>query len=715
MMTNMKRWLSMLLAAMLLTTLIPAALSEDAAWEASLPDVTAAPVDAAVPAEAGEVELDLGDDAPQASDESALSPEIVELELAEGMEMTLEQVPEKACAYARTVSDPTVVYADAALAEPVFSLQSSEPVLVVERLGELVRATFTCVDGDVEGYVLASDIAEMSPEQTDKLLDDIALIGYVTLYQDDVDWPLPIVTTGVDLAAADFTRQGNDTEFVVQGKTITARMVGDHSDCWSWARALYKIIWGVKFDSTFVGTPATGHNLIRNLTDEERQLTGANLKRFLAQSELGCTLRICSCPRNCSNIDHDGCSKHEKHSLIVVSVDDNGFVVMDNVTGNGTDRYDTRYYTYENFAKHWAKYKMIKYIKWPNAPEYDKSKDLAEAGVKPESVSLSETSIIMRAEQSLPLTATVLPENAADRSVTWTSSDPFVAYMDNGSLMAVASGKTTVTATTANGLTAIAEVAVVDKDYKATGVTLDQTGTVYLNVGGTLQLNATVSPAYANPEVAWKSSNKKVATVSSTGLVTAKKAGTATIAVRTASKKTAKVKVKVLKGDSAGSVTLDQTGTVSLNVGETLKLNATVTPANAKTALKWKSSKAKVATVSSDGTVTAVKAGTATIAVMTSNKKVAKVKVKVEDPNAPTGVTLNQTGTVTLKPGETLQLTATLTPDTAQTTLKWKSSKKKVATISQSGLVTAKGTGTCTVGVVTANGKYAKVKIKVKK
>ncbi|MBR2700289.1 MAG: Ig domain-containing protein [Clostridia bacterium] len=768
---NMKRWIAMILMACLMTAMSPAALPEGEAVEAveiveaaepaeaaeaAEPDepaeaaepaepaepvepaeaaeapvadaapvadvtfdevseeVAAAPVDDFVCLEAEEMDLAALDEA-QGEDPAAATDEAVDIaEVAEvGAELVLEELPGEPYAYAWTLNEGTQVCRDDGMTDVIHTLASGEAVLVAERLEGLDQVAFNTLEGVVEGYVAAADLRELDAQETENLLDLLAGFDALALYRDDINWPLPPEARNSFLAAADFERLSNDTQYVVQGKTITANMVGDHSDCWSWARALYKIIWGVKFDNNFVGEPVTGHSLIRNLTDEERQLTGENLRRFMKQSVPGCTLRICSCPRNCSNIDNDGCPKHEKHSLMVIEIGDEGFVVMDNMTGSGDHKYSTRYYTYDNFAKHWAKYKMVKYIKWPNAPEFDKTRDL---GVKPESVTLSETSVTVRAEQTYALNATVMPENAEDKTLTWTSSDPFVAYMDNsGNLVSVGTGKTTITATTTNGINASAEVTVVPKDYKATGVSLDQTGTVYVKLGSTLQLNASVAPAYANPDVAWKSSKKKVAAVSKTGLVTPRKTGTTTVTVTTASKKKAKVKVKVVKGTAAGKVTLDKTGVVEMKVGETLKLNATVSPATNNPALKWKSSKSKVAAVSQDGTVTAKQAGTAVIGVMTANKKKAKVKIKVVDTNAPSAVTLDKTGIVEMKVGETLKLNATLSPESAQTALKWKSTKKKVAAVSQDGTVTAKKPGTATVGVVTSNKKKAKVKIRVTK
>jgi uncharacterized protein YjdB len=144
-----------------------------------------------------------------------------------------------------------------------------------------------------------------------------------------------------------------------------------------------------------------------------------------------------------------------------------------------------------------------------------------------------------------------------------------------------------------------------------------------------------------------------------------------------------------------------------------LQLNAVMSPATAQSKLKWKSSNKRVASVNANGVVTAHIPGKATITVTTRNKKKARVKVKVYDPYLPSSVKLNVSGTQTLKVLNKLQLEAALSPDTAQSAIKWKSSNKKVATVSSKGKVKAVGKGTATITVKTSNGKKAKIKIKV--
>ena len=151
----------------------------------------------------------------------------------------------------------------------------------------------------------------------------------------------------------------------------------------------------------------------------------------------------------------------------------------------------------------------------------------------------------------------------------------------------------------------------------------------------------------------------------------------------------------------------------TLVIGKKLTLKATVKPADAETTLKWTSSNRKVATVSQKGVVKAVAKGKATITVETANGLKATCKITVKAPE-PTSVSLNRTGTVTLKIGKKLKLKATLKPKNAETTLTWESSNEDVAFVSNKGVVLALKKGTATIKVRTANGKTAKVRIRVK-
>ncbi|MBR2778364.1 MAG: Ig-like domain-containing protein, partial [Prevotella sp.] len=154
---------------------------------------------------------------------------------------------------------------------------------------------------------------------------------------------------------------------------------------------------------------------------------------------------------------------------------------------------------------------------------------------------------------------------------------------------------------------------------------------------------------------------------------------------------------------------------VIINKGETVQLNAKLSPDNASSTLKWISARKSIAKVNANGVVTGVKEGSTKITVTTANKKKSAITVKVVDPYKPTKVTLTEGKKAAMKVGETLQLGYDLTPNSAKTTVKWSSSKKAVASVDKNGLVTAKKTGTAKITVTTANKKKATITITVRK
>ena len=245
-----------------------------------------------------------------------------------------------------------------------------------------------------------------------------------------------------------------------------------------------------------------------------------------------------------------------------------------------------------------------------------------------------------------------------------------------------------------------------------TTVTLSHKGTVQLALNATLQLTATVTPEAA---VTWKSSKKSVATVDEKGLVTPHKPGKATITAK-AGGKTAKVTVKVFDPAKPTKLTINQGKKATLDIDRTLKLTAKLQPATAKSALTFKSSKPKVASVDESGLVKPLKEGTTKITVTAAaNKKVkATITVKVVDPYKPTKVSITNGKSASLLPGESLKLGTTLSPSTAKSTLTFKSSKPKIASVNASGKITALKKGTAKITVTANNNKKAKTTFTVK-
>lgn len=310
--------------------------------------------------------------------------------------------------------------------------------------------------------------------------------------------------------------------------------------------------------------------------------------------------------------------------------------------------------------------------------------------VSTESITLDKTSLSLVVGETAQLTATVKPDDATDKNVAWASSDESVAKVSNGKVTAVKSGKATITAKCGDK---IAECAVT-VTVPTGSVTLDKT-TLSLAVGETEQLTATVKPDDATDKnVTWTSSDESVAKVVN-GKVTAVKSGKATITAKCGGK-TAECAVTVTV--PTGSVTLDKTS-LSLAVGETVQLTATVKPDDATDKnVAWTSSDESVATVA-NGKVTAVKAGNATVTAQCGGKT-AKCIVTVIVPV--TSVTLDKSSLI-LAVGETSVLTATVKPDNAtDKTISWSSSDPSVVKV-DNGKLTALKVGTAVVSVIAAN------------
>ena len=320
-------------------------------------------------------------------------------------------------------------------------------------------------------------------------------------------------------------------------------------------------------------------------------------------------------------------------------------------------------------------------------------KEPEQAIISVESVTLDPESATIPVDGKVVITASVLPEDATFRTIAWKSSDPAVAAVYNGTVLGVAEGTATITATVGDQ-TATCSVSVTEKIVLVTSVTLDKTE-LTLEVGFSETLTATVFPEDATDKtVTWSSTNNSVASVTG-GVVTARKEGVTTIKA-TAGGITATCTVTVPHVYvPVESISLNKTET-TIAVGGSETLEATIDPINADEEVTWSSSNETIATVD-NGVVVAVAEGIAIITAKAGDKSasctvtVTHVMVPVES------ITLNKTET-SIPEGGFEVLVATVLPENADIkTVNWSSSDLTIATVNLDGKVKALAAGTAII------------------
>ena len=353
-----------------------------------------------------------------------------------------------------------------------------------------------------------------------------------------------------------------------------------------------------------------------------------------------------------------------------------------------------------------------------------------EIPVQTVALSFTELSLKVGERGELP-TATVTPDNASDKSISWASDNEAVAKIEDGSVVGVSSGTTQLIASSVNGKTAALQVVVTQQPQQPQVVPVQSVtvtpASITAKVGDApVQLTATVLPANAtSPTVSWKSNNEEVVKVDSNGKVTIIAAGETTIEAK-AGEKTFTVQVKVEAQAPTPipvqSVTVTP-ASITAKVGDApVQLTATVLPANATSpTVSWQSANEQVVKVDSNGKVTIIAAGETTIEAK-AGEKTFTVQVKVEaapqQPQQPQVVPVQSVtvipASITAKEGDApVQLTATVLPANATSpTVSWQSDNEQVVKVDSNGKVTIIGAGETTIAAK-AGEKSFTVQVKV--
>lgn len=308
-------------------------------------------------------------------------------------------------------------------------------------------------------------------------------------------------------------------------------------------------------------------------------------------------------------------------------------------------------------------------------------------------ISLNFEEAFIYTNEKTVIIPTVTPIDADNKAVTYMSSDPSVATVDEyGVVTGISGGSAIILVTTVErGLVASCKITVYE--FVTSVEILDKQP--YINKGVTRRLKAEVKPDTAtNTGVVWESSRPDIVSVDTKGNITAVNYGTAVITATAADGSGVYDTYSLTVVKPVEKITVDPSS-VTILEGQEIQINATVTPADATfTEVDWTSSNEEVARVDFNGTITGVKTGICYVyATSTDGNNIqGKVKVTVKPAVPATDVVIN-TDKMVLLPGQTQAAVARLKPSKSTDGVEWVSGDPTVATVDKNGIVTAKGQG----------------------
>ncbi len=326
-----------------------------------------------------------------------------------------------------------------------------------------------------------------------------------------------------------------------------------------------------------------------------------------------------------------------------------------------------------------------------------------------ESLTFLENKINIGKGEVLNLIVTIKPSELANSKLTWKSSNTNVVTVDsNGIIKGVNIGKATITVMSDNGKTATCEVEVVSDrvDVKKIELIADK---VTINEGSITQISTLIEPKNAtNRDLIWTSSDSKIATVNSKGVVKGIKEGTAAITAKT---KDGKVVASIIITVNACPPKIESLDfsekEISVKKDDSLGLTVIVNPSKlASSEFSWKSSDTNIVTVDSKGVIKGVGVGTATITVTSSNGKTATCTVYVTTDDIDVQEIILTPVNKIIGEDMTTQVTAEIKPQNATNReLVWTSSDDTIASVDSNGVVKGIKNGVVTITATTKDGK----------
>ena len=392
--------------------------------------------------------------------------------------------------------------------------------------------------------------------------------------------------------------------------------------------------------------------------------------------------------------------------------------VPESVNSIGSDAFTTYYYNYGDTPLTLTVYSgstAETYAETYGIPHTT----LTRGTAKVSGVELNESSLMISPGQVVYLTASVQPEDAENKDVAWSSSNPEAVSVDaHGIVTALAEGAAQITATTADGGKTASCAVTVLSQIPVSAIVLSVSKKA-LTVGDDFVLTATVYPENASEQtVTWSTSDEKIASVSENyygygpNVVNVKKedSGSAVITARSADGSVV-AECEIVDHLAVTGVRIDKKSIILKQGGEDT-LSATVLPEGATNdKVTWYSTNSDIATVTEDGRVTAgSNKGKATLVATTAENGFTAfclVEVTADVTNVE-GITLDCDSIPALGFGASRQLVATLTPANATNqAVTWTSTAPEVVAVSDNGVVTALEKGkTAVVTAKTADGGH---------
>ena len=318
------------------------------------------------------------------------------------------------------------------------------------------------------------------------------------------------------------------------------------------------------------------------------------------------------------------------------------------------------------------------------------------------SIKLNKDHLVLEKNTSERIFTTIMPDNATNRNVIWETSNSNIASVDNnGNIFANNVGTVTITAKI-NNISVSCNVTVVNEIIKVESILLNKEN-ITIDNGDKKQLVASINPKNSsNKKIIWTSSNPNVVSVDENGYVTGVGVGSATITARIDNiTSTCIVTVKTIE---AKKIILNKDNLI-LEKGSTSQLNATIEPTRATDKkIIWTSSNPKVATVDSNGLISAVDTGITVITARINNvTTTCKVTVKTITVKK---ISFEETSVI-LEKGSKKSLTVLIEPGNATNkTIEWSSSNNNVVKVDENGNIEAVGLGTANI-VAKTNDKTA--------